>query len=105
MIDIAEFYALLGGPLTPGQDEQLMLPGQVRVQVDASGWTALFEGLQADASALSDAFELSRQPGAAIPFVSQSGHLGLKWQSLTGLPDTSAAVLALRVGLRQLAPS
>jgi hypothetical protein len=105
MIDIAQFYTLLGVPRSPGQDEQLMLPGEVRVQVDESGWTALFEGLQADARVLSDALEISRQAGAAIPFVSRSGHLGMKWQSLSSQSETSAAVLALRAGLRQVTPS
>ncbi len=105
MIDIAEFYTLLGVSRSPGQDEQLMLPGQVRVQVDESGWTAIFEGLPADAQTLSDALEISRQAGAAIPFVSRSGHLGMKWQSLSSGADTGASVLALRVGLRQMTAS
>jgi hypothetical protein len=105
MIDIAEFYTLLGAPRSPGRDEQLLLPGEVRVQVDESGWTAIFEGLQADAQTLSDALELSRQAGAAIPFVSRSGHLGMKWQSLGSGADTAASVRALRAGLRQMVAS
>lgn len=105
MIDLADFYAQLGAPQSPGQDEQLILPGDVRVQVTPSGWTAFFEGIQADGAVLADAFEISRQQGAPVPFLTRSGYLGMKWQSPTSLPDTSQAVRALQAALRQMVGS
>lgn len=103
MIDLTDFYTRLGVPRSPGQDEQLIFPGQVRVQVTATDWTAIFESVQVDAAVLNALLDLSRQPGAAVPFLTRSGYLGMKWQSLTPLPDTSDALQALQAVLRQVA--
>ncbi len=103
VIDLANFYTLIGAPHNLGADEQLMLPGDVRVQVTPSGWTVFFEALQLEGSVLSDAFAISQQEGSAVPFLTRSGYLGMKWQSSTSLPDTSEAMRVLQAVLRQMA--
>ena len=103
VIELSDFFALLDAPQSTGPDEQLLLPGDVRVQVTRDGWTALFEGTPPEQVALAEALSMNQQHGSLVPFVSRSGYLGVKWQSLTAMPDTSEAVLALRAVMRQLA--
>lgn len=103
MIELADFYSRLDAPQSPGPDEQLLLPGDVRVQVTSAGWTAIFEGASPQPTALADALSISQQHGSVVPFLSRSGHLGVKWQSLTTSPDTSEAVFVLREVMRLLA--
>lgn len=105
MIDLADFYAQLGAPRSLGEDEQLLLPGEVRVQVTPTGWTALFEGLPADGNALLGALAITPPHGLGVMFLSRSGHLGMRWQSPGGASDTFDALRALQALIRQLQPS
>lgn len=101
-MDVQDFFSRLGLPQPPGQNEQLMLPGEVRLQADEQGWTTIFQNRSGDEDAMRAGFELSRQLTALVPFLTRSGMMGLRWHSPPGSSDAADAVLALRAALRQM---
>ena len=103
MIDIADFYAELGAAQTPGADEQLVLPGDVRVQAEGAGWSAIFESVPATEPYLRAALELGRQVPGVLPFLTRSGQVAMRWPSPSPMPDTTQAVRALRAVMRHMA--
>ena len=102
MIDVADFYFQLAGVTTRGADEQIILPGEIRVQAAAAGWTAIFDSSAATAPTLEGAFLLARQFDGLVPFLTRSGRVGLKWASPSVLPQTTEGLRVLRAALLQL---
>lgn len=105
MMDTQDFCKRLGLAQAPGAQEQILLPGDVRLQIDGQGWTAIFEQLAGDDAAMRASFDLSQQLPALVPFLTRSGRVGLQWRSRSAVDDAAQAVLALRAALRLLVPS
>jgi hypothetical protein len=100
MIDLSEFFLGLGAVQVPGRDEHLLLPGGVRLQADAQGWTAIFESAGSDEEALTALFEVARQFSGLVPLSTRSGGPALRWAAHPALPDTLEGLASLRQAMR-----
>ena len=102
MIDIDVFYRSLGAPHSLGSDDQLLLPGQVRVMCSPHAMTAIFEGLSTGEDKLDALFHICRLQGGMLPFTTRSGHLALRMSSESAPDDTALALDRLRAVMAHL---
>lgn len=99
MIDIDTFYRQLGATESLGADEQLVLPGQVRVMCAPEAVTVVFEAMSTGEDKLDALFHVCRQQGGLLPFTTRSGHVGLRISSQAPADETAIALQRLRAVL------
>ena len=105
MFDIEDFYRRLGAERVPGQGEQLMLPDNVRVSADASGWTAIFESLGTDELKMRSLLEACNGAPGLIAFSTRSGIPAARWSAEMAQGDPGTGARALSTLIRGLSLS
>lgn len=102
MIDINFFCTDLGASQALATDEQLLLDKDVRLACGPNHWTAIFETRATDEPGMRAVFDISRSVGRVVPFITRSGQLGCKWESVIVQDETADALRSLRAVIRHL---
>lgn len=102
MIDVEGFYRQLGSEQPVGPDEQLVLPGEIRVVGTPDAWTAIFDALSPSEDKLDALFDISRTEGALVPFTTRSGAIAVRGLCPHLGDETADAVTRLRAVIQHL---
>lgn len=99
MIDIDTFYRQMGAAQSLSADEQLVLPGQVRVMCTPDAMTAVFEAMSTGEDKLDALFQICRTQGGLLPFTTRSGKMALRISSQAPGDETADVLQRLRAVL------
>ena len=96
------FYHSLGCEQSLGEDEQLLLFDQVRVQCNSNNVVAIFESAATDQRTLDALFQVSVSYTGCLPFMTRSGHPALRMHSIADCDETTAALDCLNATLLEM---
>lgn len=102
MLDTADFYRQMGAEQALQDDEQLLLPGSVRLHCSEQTWTVVFEDLRIAEGELRELFLAARHWPELVPFLTGGGQAALRWRDGSPLPQNARALQCLRAVLRHM---
>ena len=96
MLDVNPVCSAFGWPPIDGTGEQLILPGQIRLIIDAQGWMLIFENSRTDLDTVQHAFACTQSSPDLIPMLTRSDRLAMRWIAPGLSNDTDMAIDRLR---------
>jgi hypothetical protein len=92
VFDRDRLYHSLGCEQSLGEDEQLLLFDQVRVQCSSNNVVAILESAVTDQRTLDALFQVSVSYTGCLPFMTRSGHPALRMHSMLDWDETLTAL-------------
>jgi hypothetical protein len=102
VFDRNRFYRSLGCEQSLGEDEQLLLLDQVRLQCSPSNVVVIFESSVTDQRTLDALFQSSVSYNGCLPFITRSGLPAIRMHSIVEQDETDIALECLNALLIKL---